>query len=486
MSTVEPGHRAHDVNRRARLGIRLLMVRQVLVQLLMFGSGVVLARTLPPADFGSFGIALFVVTLAGRLTELGLQPALIQRAGELEERELRTAFTIQQGAALLITALVWCGAGALPGLYPGTSPGLVWMVRLLSLELSLATWRGLSEVLLERALRYDRLAPIDVTGSVAYAVVGIGASLHGQGAWSFVWAFLASSVLRTALVFQAAPWPIRPRLDRRAARRLLRAGIPVQITLTVTHAQYWVTPTLVAGMVGPEAVGFLQWASGNGRKPLEFLDNVARVSLPHFSILQSDVAEVERLLTRYVHVFVLVCGLWLAMLAVAGRDLVALVYTARWDPAVPALALFAAVGLLVAVRVIVGTALVGLGRMVYTARASSVGALVTIGASVALVMVLGPLGVPLGQLAGAAVTLPLMVHGLGDRSSARILGPAARGLCPIAAAAGVGLGVQATTLSPPLRGLVAWWTGPAWMRTTTWRELALAPRAAAPASSSPR
>jgi O-antigen/teichoic acid export membrane protein len=457
----------------------------VLVLLLMFGSGVVLARALPPADFGLFAIALFVIVLAGMLTELGLQPALIQRAGALGEHELRTALAIQQAAVTAVVALLWLGAGGLPLVYPKTSPALTWLVRLMSVELYLASWRDMSETLLERALRYERLAPIDVVGSVVYATVAVGMALRGGGVWSFACAFLASSVLRTILLYRAAPWPLRPAFDRHAARRLLRVGAPVQIGRIVNQAQYWVTPTLVAGMIGPEAVGLLQWAAGNGRKPLEFLESVVRVSLPHFSILQDDAREVERLLSRYVLVFALVCGLWFAVLGVAAHDLVALVYTARWEPAVPALVLFAGVGLLVSLRVIVGTALVGLGRVVFAARVSAIGALVTIVASVGLVVAVGGVGVPLGQLVGASVTLPWLTAGLGRGAIVRVLAPALAVLVPIGAAVGVGLVVHGTALAPPLRGFVtattmtlaygavAWWAAPPWLRTVAWQEIPL-------------
>jgi len=449
----------------------------------MFGSGVVLARTLPPADFGLFAIALFVVTFAGALTELGLQAALIQRAGDLGEYELRTALAIQQTAVTVVVVVLWSGAGWLPQVYPKASPALTWVVRLMSLELYLASWRDLSEMLLERALRYERLAPIDVAGSVVYALVAIAVALRGGGVWSFAGAFMASSALRTVLLYRVAPWPFRPTFDRHAARALLRVGLPVQVGRIVNQAQYWVTPTLVAGLIGPEAVGLLQWAAGNGRKPLEVLESVMRVSLPHFSILQDDAREVERLLSRYVVVFALVCGLWLAVLAVAGHDLVLLVYTARWEPAVPALVLFAGVGLLVSMRIIVGTALVGLGRSMFSARVSAIAALATIVASSGLVFAVGTIGVPLGQLVGVAVTVPWLTAGLGRGAVVRVLAPARAALVPMAVAVGVGLVTNAMAL--PLRGfvtaaamtlaygIVAWWTGPAWLRTAAWQEASL-------------
>jgi PST family polysaccharide transporter len=453
-----------------------VLSRQAIVALLTFGSGIVLARTLSPADFGLFAIATFVVVLTGMLTDLGLHSALVQRSETLATVDLRTAFTIQCLVNTLALALLWPAAAWLPAVYPKASAELVGLVRLMSLDLYLLSWCRPSEALLERSLRYERLVPIDVAGTSVYAAVAIALALGGSGVWSFGIAWVASTVTRLALVYRAAPWPVGFAWDRDAVRRLLGPGVPLQISRVVAQAQYWVAPTLVAGTIGPAAAGFLQWAAGNGRKPLEILEHLARVSLPHFSRLQHDEREVESTLSRYVTLFVLASGLWLSVLAAAGRDLVVLVYTERWLPAVPAMVLFAGVGVLVSVRAVVTTALAGLGRTMLVARVSVATAVATIAASVALVLSLGPIGVPLGQLVGATVVVPLLARGLGPHGMARVLRAARTALPPASVAVLVGLLTSLTPLDAAPRGLVtagvvtvtyclvAWWMAPAWMR----------------------
>lgn len=455
------------------------MSRQVLVALVTFGSGVVLARTLSPADFGVFAIATFVVVFAGLIADLGLHSALIQRAS-LSTHELRAAFTAQQVAAATAFALLWPAAALLPRIYSDAAPELVGLVRLMSADLFLLSWCRPSEALLERSLRYDRLVPIDVAGATMYGAMAIVLALSGAGVWSFGIAWVASTVTRLVLVYRAAPWPIGLVWDPTAARGILRIGAPLQLSRVVAQAQYWVTPTVVAATIGPAAAGLLQWAAGNGRKPLDALEYLARVSLPHFSRLQHDEREVERTLTRYVTGFVLVSSLWLAVLAVAGRDLVHFIYTDRWLPALPAMILFAAVALLVSVRVIVTTALAGMGRTMLVGRMTMWGALATIVASIALVPAIGMLGVPLGQLAGAAVVLPALVAGLGPNAMSSVRRASAAALLPTSLAIGVGIAVRFLPLSAAARGILTavamavaftaatWTMGPRWIRDLRW------------------
>ena len=445
--------------------------------LLGFASGIVLARRLSPADFGLFAIATFVVVLVGMIADLGLHAALIQRRDELTTRDLRAAFTVQQLAASVAVLTVWTSAALLPRIYPAASPDLVVLVRVMSADLLLLSWCRPSEAILERSLRYDRLAPIDLASASVYAVVAIVLAITGAGVLSFGVGWIAATVTRLILVFRAAPWPVGLTWDWSVARSVLRVGLPLQGSRVIAQAQYWVTPTVVAATIGPAAAGLLQWAAGNGRKPLDLLEHLARVSLPHFSRLQHDEREVAEALTRYVGGFALASGFWVIMVAVAGRDLVHFIYTDRWLPALPALVIFATVGVLVAVRAIVTTALAGLGRTMLIGRVALASALVTLVASLALVPPLGALGVPLGQLAGAIAALPFLLAGLGPHATTLVLRAVASTLIPMVAAAGAGLVVRSSSLAPSARGLAtllvigavfaatAWCFGPRWIRT---------------------
>ena len=456
-----------------------MLSRQALVALVTFGSGVVLARRLSPADFGVFAIATFVVVFVGMIADLGLHSGLVQRA-ELSSHDVRAAFTAQQVAATIAFALLWPAASVLPAIYPDSAPELVGLVRLMSADLFLLSWCRPSEALLERTLRYDRLVPIDVAGATTYGAMAIVLALGGAGVWSFGIAWVASTVARLVLVFRAAPWPVGVAWDPNVARAILRVGAPLQLSRVVAQAQYWVTPTVVAATIGPAAAGLLQWAAGNGRKPLDVLEYLARVSLPHFSRLQHDEGEVERTLTRYVTGFVLVSSLWLAVLVVAGRDLVLVIYTDRWLPSIPSMILFAAVALVASVRVIITTALAGMGRTMLVGRMTIWGALTTVVASIVLVPAIGMLGVPLGQLVGAAVVLPALVAGLGSNAMSGVRRAATVALLPTTVAVVVGLAARYSPLDTGSRGVLTavlmgvafgvtvWSVGPKWVRELRW------------------
>ena len=473
---------AHSLHARARQAVRLLVGRQVFLQFLALSGGIVVARVLGPGPIGLFGIALFVIYLVGLLADLGTRTALIRQQEAVSEEQLSACFTMQQMHVTLLVAGLFVLAPHIASLYSRTPVELVAIIRLLSLDLYLRSWRSMSEIRLERELRYRRLAVADVVGSSGYHTVAVILVLNGLGAQSLVWAMLAGNLLRVVLLYHEARWPIRFSLQGIEFVRLIRAGVPIQANQIIAQAPTWITPTLVAALIGAEAVGLLTWASTLGRKPREMLENVVRVSLPHFARLQTDLVELVRVLAKYVTLSLLACGLWLSVLLVAGRDLVEVVYTERWLPAVPALIVYAVSALPGSVRSLASAALIGSGRIPYATRASVVGGLVTISTSILLVVWIGFIGVPVGQLAGALVVTPILLKGLGSGVIRSVIAQSRNVVAPLVF--GLAAGSMVMLLPLPMIGrltagaavgfsyiAIAWRVSPSWLRNAVREEI---------------
>ena len=85
-----------DVHKRAKEGIRLLLVRQVFLQVFTFAGGIILARVLDPADFGVFGITTFLVNIVALFADFGMTPAPIQRKKDISDHDLQVGFTMNE------------------------------------------------------------------------------------------------------------------------------------------------------------------------------------------------------------------------------------------------------------------------------------------------------------------------------------------------------------------------------------------------------
>lgn len=459
----------NELNALAARGVKHLVARQAGVHVLTFTAGIVLARTLSPAEFGLFFIASFLVFAFALAADFGVAPSLVQRREELSDRDLQVAFTVQQVLIAVAVVALWLAAPWLAGLYPDAPPETVWLVRALAASLYLTAWRSISVLQLERRLRFGRVAWIEVAEALVYHGAAVGLALSGLGVWSFVWATLARGLAGTALAFAAAPWPVRFAFDRKIARGLLRFGVPFQLQAVSNQLGSWIVPVLVGALVGPAAVGLLGWASANARKPLLLVDNAMRVAFPHLSRLQDDARELERMLGRYLAYLLVPSGLWLAVIVVSGPSLVPLVYTEKWSPAVPALALFATALPIDVFSWTAGIGLNALGRVGYVARVALIRGVVFIGASVPLVLAIGYNGVPVAYLLTGLAGIPFYARGYGYGWLGRTAAGLSWILLPTVAGAAAGLLVLAAPVDGAAQPILSCLAVIATFAVATWR-----------------
>jgi len=331
-----------EVRSRAARGNRQLLTRQAVIQFLNFFGGVIIARVLSPEEVGLFVIVSFIIGIFGFLGDLGLGASLIQRKNELTDRDLQIAFSLQTGLLfVLVTALIFL-TPFLVWFYPNVKADFSRPVEVMAVSLFMISWRSISVIQMERRLIFNKIALIEIIESLLYQGTAVVFAVSGYGIWSLVLAFLLRSIAGAVLAYFFAPWPVRLRFNLPESRKLLRFGIPFQYQFFVNQLTSAVTPALVGAVAGPLAVGYLSWALSLAAKPLMIVDNISRVGFPLFSRLQNDRAAFFDALTRYLVWVSLVNVLWAVLICCAGRELVEIIYTAKWLGAVPALIIFSA------------------------------------------------------------------------------------------------------------------------------------------------
>lgn len=102
---------AQSLTNRTTRAVQWRFASSAVAAVSRFAIGVLLARLLPPNDFGVVALAFVVLGLAGPIGDLGIGGAVVQRTG-LTERHVRTGFTF---AVLLGAAMASAGVGGASG-----------------------------------------------------------------------------------------------------------------------------------------------------------------------------------------------------------------------------------------------------------------------------------------------------------------------------------------------------------------------------------
>src|SRR5690606_27938592 len=193
------------------------------------------------------------------------------------------------------------------------------ITRVLALGFPISALGVVPDGMLQREMRFAWLAVSDVISyALGYGAVGVTLALLGAGAWSLVLASLAQTVALTVILLLASPHPLRPLLDRRAARELLDYGGGYTLARAFNYVALNGDNVVVGRFLGVAALGIYSRSFQLLTLPVNVVANVVeQVLFPLMARVRHD----DRLLrSTFRQAVVLVALLflpWTALLCIA-------------------------------------------------------------------------------------------------------------------------------------------------------------------------
>lgn len=359
------------IQRRVGLGVAAFALREGLVRLFTLASGVALARVLDPEVFGLYAIAWFVVHLFSHFSDVGLGDALVRKPGELAEQDCRTVLTLHISLMAALIVAVYFSAPLAVNLYDLTDEN-VWLVRAMVVPLFFASLRTVPSVRLERDLRFPALAAVDALEVLVFQSVAVAMALLGGGVWSLVLGAMAGSTTATIATYRLSPWRPRLGISRESLRDLLPYGVPFQLQCFVVLARDNLSPALAGLAFGPAASGYLNWARGVARLPVAVGEGISRVSLPAYARVQNDAESLGFTVREALRWSAVLSFGPLALLMALGPQIVEVIYTDKWLPALPAVYLFGVEAMFASITAVLLPLLQATGRVTKSLLLSTV------------------------------------------------------------------------------------------------------------------
>jgi O-antigen/teichoic acid export membrane protein len=364
-----------------------LGVRQLLVQLVAAGAVVVLARVLEPGEFGFYAVTVFLMNVVLVAGDAGLAASLVREEEEPDERDFEAVFTFQQAAAI---AIALAGAGLLLGLPPLDALGGLLAAALVALVLM--SFVTTSVARLERGLRFESLAALEVAQALAFNGVAVAGALAGFGVHAMAAALVARAATAVVMVRRIEPWPQRRRLDWSLVRSRLRFGVAYQATTVLGLVREAVVPVYIGATIGSAAVGGVFFAQLLATHVLIAVSMLQRVLLPVFARLQADRAALARAVeSASFAVAALVVPMQTTVLALQ-EPIVRIVFGDQWLASLPVFRWLWVAAVLDPQLIVAVALLNSLGRSDRTLRAVAAGTLLGWAAAVPLLLLLGPVG----------------------------------------------------------------------------------------------
>jgi PST family polysaccharide transporter len=294
-----------------------------------FAIGIVLARLLPPSDFGIVALAMVVVGFAQPLGDFGIASAVIQRAS-LTDRHIRTAFTLASVLGVAITAVLLLTAPQIAALM--RDERVTSVLRVLAPTFALQGTAVVSGAMLKRQLAFKQLFFVDTFSYLlGYGVVAVTMALAGSGVWSLVAAALAQTTIASAAMVLLVRHSMRPLFARKEASELLHFGIGSGATSWASYFAVNGDNFIVGRVLGASDLGLYSRAYSLMNLPYTYAASViSGVLFPAFAQIQGELTRMRRGYLLMTQLTALIAAPAMCVLAVAAPHLVIVLYGPKW------------------------------------------------------------------------------------------------------------------------------------------------------------
>jgi PST family polysaccharide transporter len=322
-----------DFKRRSIRGVAQMMTGRLFQVALNFGSVVILARILSPADFGIIATVSAFIALLIVFRDAGLTMAAV-RSAELSAQQSSNLFWITMALSGVVALGITAIAPLIARIYG--LPQLTAVMQVLALAGILEALGLQHGALLRRELRLGAFATASVVAESIAITLSVIAALQGWGYWALVAKMLISSAVNSTLLWMLCKWrPGRPRRHS-GVMPMVRFGGQLTLAQWLWTVLRKVDDALIGWAWGATAVGYYTRAYGLLLLPTQQLSSpLAMAAIPTLSRLQNDPERFRRYYLRGLE-FVTFMGFPLVVLLfVVAEDFVSFVFGEKWLPSVP-------------------------------------------------------------------------------------------------------------------------------------------------------
>jgi len=328
---------------KALSALRWNMLETFARQGFQFGLAVVLARILPPEDFGLMAIVIVLVSIGNCIAQGGFGQALIQKEHVSRDDE-SSAFFVTMALSAIASVVLFVAAPEIARFF--AMPELMSLSQAMAITFIFSGAGGVPLALLTKQCRFKELTIVSGATAVISSTLAVILAWSGWGVWSLVGQAFASAVIGTAVLWVVSAWRPLMRLRLASVSDLFRFGSYIAGANLLETVLGRLNTLFIGKIYSPLELGFYTRAESTRAFPSLFAANVLNSSV--FPLMSTLSGDREKLRSAYSHamdaVFFLNTPLMLG-LAVCAEPLVNTLFGSRWLAAAPFLQILAVAGI---------------------------------------------------------------------------------------------------------------------------------------------
>lgn len=325
-----------------------------------FAVSVVLARMLTPDDYGIVALATTFTTILGVFLTNGLGTALIQK-NNTDDLDYSTALIANIVIGIVLYGAVFAAAPYIANYF--RQPRVCNVLRVISLTLVIGGLESIEHTKISRAMEFKLFFKATLIGTVVSAVVGIWMAVRGFGVWAIVAQYLINQVFDTALLWMMIHWRPTLQFSWKRLKPLYSFGWRAYSAQMIETLYNSLRSVLIGRYYTSADLAFFN----RGRHIPDLVNQntnnaVQSVMFPAYTRVANNPERMKHLMRRATSLGTFLIFPAMTGLAMVSEALVDVLYTSKWQPAVPFLQIACFVYALTPMHIVNLQAVLAIGR----------------------------------------------------------------------------------------------------------------------------
>lgn len=297
-----------------------------------FIVSIVLARSLGPEVFGTLALVTIFTTIMQVFIDSGLGTALIQKK-DADDIDFSTVFWFNILMCVIIYVLMFFAAPFIANFY--SMPELTPVIRVLSITLIISGIKGVQQSYVSRNMLFKRFFFSTLGGTIGAAIVGILMAYLGFGVWALVAQYIFNNLVDTIILWTTVKWRPKFVFSLEKFRGLFGYGWRMLVS-TLIDTLYNNMRSLIIGKF--YSSGDLAYYTKGKQFPDTMVSNINAsmnsILLPVLSSKQDHIDEIKDATRRVIKISSYVIWPMMIGLCVVAKNLILVLLTEKWIPAV--------------------------------------------------------------------------------------------------------------------------------------------------------
>ena len=324
---------AATVKEKALSSVVWTTIQKLTGYVILFISGIILARLLEPEDYGCIGMLTIFMSLATVFVDAGFGTALIQKKRPTQE-DYSTVFYFNLCMSTIMYLILFVSAPYIARFYHIDL--LCSVLRVQGLILIIHAFSTIQTNQLMKQFRFKKIAIVTISTSIIALTVTIIMAYNKFGVWALVTQHILAALIPAIIYWLTNHWHPLLKFSIESFKNLFNFGGYMLSMSLVTAIGNEIQGLLIGRFYNSSTMGYYSKARGTEKLASHVINSVLQqITLPIYSELQDDRNRlISAIKTMTTSVAYLTFPLMFLLIALA-KPVFVILYSERWLPSIP-------------------------------------------------------------------------------------------------------------------------------------------------------